>query len=46
MKQKLLIVEDDEMAQALPATYLLREDFKISLAAIGKEMLACADSDK
>ncbi|NQW00441.1 MAG: response regulator transcription factor [Rhodospirillales bacterium] len=46
MKQRLLIVEDDEMVQALLAAYLLREGFAISLATTGKEMLACVDSEK
>lgn len=46
MKQRLLIVEDDEMVQALLAAYLLREEFAISLATTGKEMLACVDSEK
>lgn len=46
MKQRLLIVEDDEMVQALLAAYLIREGFAISLAATGKEMLACVDSEK
>lgn len=46
MKQRLLIVEDDEMVQALLAAYLMREDFTISLASTGKEMLACVDSEK
>ncbi len=46
MKQRLLIVEDDEMVQALLAAYLLREGFAISLAMTGKEMLACVDSEK
>ncbi len=46
MKQRLLIVEDDEMVQSLLAAYLIREGFAISLAATGKEMLACVDSEK
>jgi len=46
MKQRLLIVEDDLMVQALLAAYLKREDFAISLATTGKEMLACADTEK
>jgi DNA-binding response OmpR family regulator len=46
MKQRLLIVEDDEMVQSLLSAYLQRENFLISLAATGKEMLACADSEK
>jgi len=46
MKQRLLIVEDDEMVQSLLAAYLQREDFLISLASTGKEMLACADTER
>jgi len=46
MKQRLLIVEDDEMVQSLLAAYLQREGFLISLASTGKEMLACADSER
>jgi two-component system, OmpR family, response regulator len=46
MKQRLLIVEDDLMVQSLLAAYLQREGFLISLASTGKEMLACADSEK
>lgn len=46
MKQRLLIVEDDEMVQSLLSAYLQRENFLISLASTGKEMLACADSEK
>jgi len=46
MKQRLLIVEDDEMVQSLLAAYLRREGFLISLAGTGKEMLACADTEK
>jgi len=46
MKQHLLIVEDDEMVQALLAAYLQREGFSVSLATSGKEMLACVDSEK
>jgi len=46
MKQRLLIVEDDEMVQSLLAAYLQREGFQTSLASTGKEMLACADTEK
>ena len=46
VKQRLLIVEDDEMVQGLLAAYMRREGFAISLAATGKEMLACIDSEK
>ena len=46
MKQRLLIVEDDEMVQLLLSAYLKRENFLISLASNGKEMLACADTEK
>ncbi len=46
MKQRLLIVEDDEMVQSLLAAYLQREGFLTSLASTGKEMLACADTEK
>ena len=45
MKKHLLIVEDDELVQSLLAAYMQNEDFKISLAATGKEMLACIDSE-
>ena len=45
MKKHLLIVEDDELVQSLLAAYMQNEDFKISLAASGKEMLACIDSE-
>lgn len=45
MKKHLLIVEDDELVQSLLAAYLQNEDFKVSLAATGKEMLACIDSE-
>lgn len=45
MKKHLLIVEDDEMVQALLAAYLENEGFRVSLAATGKQMLACVDSE-
>ncbi|NQU61508.1 MAG: response regulator transcription factor [Rhodospirillales bacterium] len=45
MKKHLLIVEDDELVQSLLAAYMQNEDFKVSLAATGKEMLACIDSE-
>ncbi len=45
MKKHLLIVEDDEMVQALLAAYLENAGFRVSLAASGKQMLALVDSD-
>ena len=45
MDKHLLIVEDDELVQSLLAAYMRNEGFKISLAANGKEMLACIDSE-
>lgn len=45
MNKHLLIVEDDELVQSLLAAYMKNEGFKISLAATGKEMLACIDSE-
>jgi two-component system, OmpR family, response regulator len=45
VKKHLLIVEDDEMIQALLAAYLENEGFRVSLAATGKQMLACVDSE-
>ena len=45
MKKHLLIVEDDELVQSLLAAYMQNEDFKVSLASTGKEMLACVDSE-
>ncbi len=45
MKKHILIVEDDELVQSLLAAYMQNEGFKISLAATGKEMLACIDSE-
>lgn len=46
MKKHLLIVEDDELVQSLLAAYMQNADFKVSLAASGKEMLACIDSEQ
>lgn len=45
MNKHLLIVEDDELVQSLLAAYMRKEGFKVSLAATGKEMLACIDSE-
>ncbi|MEE8213574.1 MAG: response regulator [Alphaproteobacteria bacterium] len=45
MDKHLLIVEDDELVQSLLAAYIQNEGFKVSLAANGKEMLACIDSE-
>ena len=45
MQKHILIVEDDELVQSLLAAYMQNEGFKISLAATGKEMLACIDSE-
>jgi len=45
MKQRLLIVEDDETVQSLLATCMQYEGFAVSLASNGKEMLACIDSE-
>ena len=45
MKKHLLIVEDDELVQSLLAAYMQNGGFKVSLAATGKEMLACIDSE-
>ena len=45
MDKHLLIVEDDELVQSLLAAYMQNEGFKVSLAANGKEMLACIDSE-
>ena len=45
MTKHLLIVEDDELVQSLLAAYMQNEGFKVSLAANGKEMLACIDSE-
>ncbi|HEX9701677.1 MAG TPA: response regulator transcription factor [Rhodospirillales bacterium] len=45
MKKHLLVVEDDEMVRSLLAAYLGNEGFKVSLAAAGKEMLACVDAE-
>ncbi len=45
MNKHLLIVEDDELVQSLLAAYMQNEDFKVSLASTGKEMLACVDSE-
>jgi len=45
MTKHLLIVEDDELVQSLLAAYMQNEGFKVSLAASGKEMLACIDSE-
>lgn len=45
MTKHLLIVEDDELVQSLLAAYMQSEGFKDSLAATGKEMLACIDSE-
>lgn len=46
MTTNILIVEDDEMVQTLLAAFLRSLGFKISLAATGKEMLACIDSEE
>jgi len=45
MIKHLLIVEDDELVQSLLAAYIQNAGFKVSLAANGKEMLACIDSE-
>ena len=45
MSKHLLIVEDDELVQSLLAAYMQNAGFKVSLAATGKEMLACIDSE-
>lgn len=45
MQKHLLIVEDDELVQSLLAAYLKAENFKVSYAGTGKEMLATLNSD-
>jgi DNA-binding response OmpR family regulator len=40
MKKHILIVEDDELVQALLGAYIEKEGFKVSLAITGKEMLS------
>jgi len=45
MSNHLLIVEDDELVQSLLAAYMQNAGFNVSLAANGKEMLACIDSE-
>ncbi|HEX9569340.1 MAG TPA: response regulator, partial [Rhodospirillales bacterium] len=45
MKKHLLIVEDDETVQRLLAAFLENEGFRVSLAASGKQMLACVDAE-
>jgi DNA-binding response OmpR family regulator len=45
MTEHLLIVEDDELVQALLAAYLKAEGFKVSYAGTGKEMLATINTE-
>ena len=45
MAEHLLIVEDDELVQALLAAYLKAEGFKVSYAGTGKEMLAILNTE-
>jgi len=45
MQKHLLIVEDDELVQSLLAAYLRAENFKVSYASTGKEMLATMNSE-
>jgi DNA-binding response OmpR family regulator len=40
MKKHILIVEDDELVQALLGAYIGKKGFKVSLAVTGKEMLS------
>jgi DNA-binding response OmpR family regulator len=40
LNSRILIVEDDELVQALLGAYLEKESFKVSLAVTGKEMLS------
>ncbi len=46
MTEHLLIVEDDELVQALLAAYLKAEGFKVSYAGTGKEMLATLNTEQ
>jgi len=46
MPNHLLIVEDDELVQALLGAYLKGEGYKISYAGTGKEMLAILSAEK
>lgn len=45
MKPHLLVVEDDEMIQALLAAYLKKDNYRVSMAGSGGEMLALLDSE-
>ncbi len=45
LQKHLLIVEDDEIVQSLLAAYLKAENFKVSYASTGKEMLAIMNSE-
>ncbi len=45
MKPHLLVVEDDEIIQALLAAFLKKEDYRVSIAGSGGEMLALLDSE-
>tara|TARA_B100000315_G_C14583421_1_gene591681 strand:+ start:1441 stop:2148 length:708 start_codon:yes stop_codon:yes gene_type:complete len=45
MAEHLLVVEDDELVQALLAAYLKAEGFKVSYAGTGKEMLAILNTE-
>jgi len=45
MKRRVLIVEDDEMVQALLAVYLEGEGFAVTSTATGAEMLAVLDRE-
>jgi len=46
MSQHLLIAEDDELVQSLLAAYLKAENFRVSYAGTGKEMLATLSNEK
>lgn len=45
MASHLLIVEDDELVQALLAAYLQNDGFKVSLACTGKEMFGILNGE-
>jgi two-component system torCAD operon response regulator TorR len=45
MASHLLIVEDDELVQALLAAYLQNDGFKVSLACMGKEMFGILNGE-
>lgn len=45
MTSHLLIVEDDELVQALLAAYLQNDGFKVSLASTGKEMFGVLNGE-